>query len=384
MVQFGGSNVSRGGGGRSTGVNYGRVVSVVMDDTHPKYYDVLEGLGVGGVFYRPVDSGLSEDDDKDLPFAFQGNASIRRWPLPGEIVALEKRPAPSTDPRLKNELVQRQYWTEVINTWNNPEHNANPDISIKSYAKKLFGDDFKEEGTINPLQLYPGDLSVEGRQGQSIRMTGTKHKDNEFVDGSNESKPLTIISNGQIETDNGTDRITEDVNEDAASIYLTSDHKVKLKEANKKRKAYKKKPDTPNKFKGAQVLINSDRLYFNAREENLLLTAKQSVGITADTLNFDGNKEISVDADQIFLGVKAYKDPQSSKEPLLKGKTSVEWLDEFAGVVEAWGKFLSSTMIPVPSVAIPQQKAYGGKIVGQMKKLRRKIHRLKSKKVYTE
>ena len=121
MVQFGGSNVSRGGGSRSTGVNYGRVVSVVMDDTHPKYYDVLEGLGIGGVFFRPVDSGISEDDDADLPFAFQGNASIRRWPLPGEIVALEKRPAPSTDPRLKNELVQRQYWTEVINTWKNPD-----------------------------------------------------------------------------------------------------------------------------------------------------------------------------------------------------------------------------------------------------------------------
>lgn len=384
MVMFGGSNNSRGGGGRSTGVNYGRVVSVVMDDTHPKYYDVLEGLGVGGVFYKPVDSGTSEDEDRDLPFAFQGNASIRRIPLPGEIVALEKRPAPATDPSLKNELVMRQYWTEVINTWNNPEHNANPDITVKSYSSKLFGNDFKEEGTVNPLQLFPGDITVEGRQGQSIRMTGTKHKDNEFTDGSNESKPLTIISNGQKETDSGIDRITEDINEDASSIYLTSDHTVKLKEANDRRKSYKTKPDTPKKYKGPQVLINSDRLYFNAREENLLLTAKKSVGISADTLNFDGNQYMSVDADQIFLGVKAYKDPQSSKEPLLKGKTSVEWLDEFAGVVEAWGKFLSSTMIPVPSVAIPQQKAYGGKIVGQMKKLRRKIHRLKSKKVYTE
>ena len=383
-MQFGGSNVSRGGGGRSTGVNYGRVVSVVMDDTHPKYYDVLEGLGVGGVFYKPVDAGTSEDDDRDLPFAFQGNPSIRRLPLPGEIIALEKRPAPATDPSLKNELVMRLYWTEVINTWNNPEHNANPDITVKSYASKLFGKDFKEDGKINPLQLFPGDITIEGRQGQSIRMTGTKHKENKLTDGSNESKPVTIISNGQKETDSGIDRIVEDVNEDPASIYLTSDHTVELDEANNKRKAYKDKPDKPKKYKGSQVLINSDRLYFNAREEHLLLTAKKSVGISADTLNFDGNKEISVDADQIFLGVKAYKDPQSSKEPLLKGKTSVEWLDEFAAVVEAWGKFLSSTMIPVPSVAIPQQKAYGGKIVAQMKKLRRKIHRLKSKKVYTE
>ena len=47
-------------------------------------------------------------------------------------------------------------------------------------------------------------------------------------------------------------------------------------------------PKQPNVYKGKQVIINSDRLLFNAKDDAIILIADKSIAFnTKGTLNFD-------------------------------------------------------------------------------------------------
>lgn len=385
-LNFGNKSSNQGtptGGG---GLKYGRVLDIILDSDHPSYFKYGEALSVNGVFIRMVGQSKLEDLDRQKVFAYCGNSTIKRIPLVGEIVKLETVPAPPLSPLAseRGSTGTKLVYTEIVNTWNNPEHGANPDTTALNWQKSLLGDDFEESGTVNPLQAFPGDTLIEGRQGQSIRMTGAKHSLNVVTDSSNNGQPLLIISNGQPETDEGFTPIVEDPNKDPGSIWFTSNHTVPLEEANSRRDSYKDKPDEAGTFKGAQVLVTSDRLFFNAKQDHLLLSSKKTVGLTGESIHLDGNTFLSFDAPKIYLGEKAYKDSESIKEPLLKGKTSVEWLEDLVKVLEEMSDFLLNELSPEPYSGVPMLKAYGGIIKGKLIPLKARLNKLKSKKVYTE
>ena len=148
----------------------------------------------------------------------------------------------------------------IVPLWNHPHHNAYPDTEQEGEGDADLGKHFEEQNAINNLQMFPGDVTIEGRYGNSIRLGGTKFDSNEITDSSNNGKPYTLLRNGQVETQDGVDTVVEDVNEDAASIYLLSDHVVKLEQSNVKREAFSNEPDKSDKYKGSQVIINSGRL----------------------------------------------------------------------------------------------------------------------------
>ena len=71
---------------------------------------------------------------------------------------------------------------------------------------------------------FEGDMILEGRFGNSIRFGSSNPRGkNEWSENDSEGEPITIISNGQ-----GSTEYTplEDINNDASSIYLTSNHNI--------------------------------------------------------------------------------------------------------------------------------------------------------------
>ena len=102
----------------------------------------------------------------------------------------------------------------------------------------MLGTDVVELSDVNPLFPFPGDILLQGRQGQSVRIGGNKSPQNPLVDAANNGKPYILISNGQLKTDNGIDHIIEDINKDPNSLYFLSDHKSDLLAANTKRDSY--------------------------------------------------------------------------------------------------------------------------------------------------
>ena len=81
------------------------------------------------------------------------------------------------------------------------------------------------------------------------------------------------------------------------------------------------KPDAPGIYQGKQVIINSDRLLFNAKNDSILLFSDKAIGFSTngsfhfDTTNLDENKFV-VNSPNIYLGLDLKKLPT---EPAVLG-----------------------------------------------------------------
>lgn len=384
-----GSNSGSGKGGKSSSSSkgsFGRVLDIILDESHPQYSSKGGAKSINGVFFKYQGNATSEDTADNQTFAYQGTGQIKTVPVVGEIVKIESEP---TSNKTKLAQVNINYYTKIVNIWNNP--NCNPYLDI--YANKTLdidsGGDFTEEATINPIKSALGDIQFEGRQGQSIRFTGAKGLANPFVDDSNKGKPVTLISNGQIETEDGFTTISENIDEDNSSLYFVSDHKIPLTQANDKRKAYDSIPIKANVFKGNQVLLNSGRIFFNAKTDDIQLSSISSIGLnTGGSVNIDAEQYICLDGPKILLGEKARTAPAFTREPVLLGNQTEAFLKQVIGILEQMSNAMS-TATTTKGHPVPNLITTGIAVKSSIVTLQNLINpngpsTLKSKKVFTE
>jgi hypothetical protein len=367
-------------------IQYGRVIDVILDEYHPQYSNKGGGISINGVFFKPLSSTASEVSATDLPFAYQPTAHLKVVPLIGEIIQVEPLPVPS-DEDFSNKT--RKYYTKVLNIWNNANNNFYPDILNNFEIDFSQGNRYVELQDVNPIGSSPGDVQLEGRQGQSIRFTGGKSISNPWIDSSNLGKPLLIISNGQKETDNGFTTIGEDINEDSSSIYMASDHKIPLTQASEKRDAYDEQPEKADQFKGNQVLITGGRLFFNAKERDIQLSSRTSIGLTTEgSINIDGSSYLCIDAPIMFLGAKARTSPDRNREAVLLGNQTEAFLENVLNLLEGMAKDMAraKTIKGHPIPAINKRGVQAQPVIRQLKNLINPSgpSQLKSKKVFTE
>ena len=364
----GGSTGGSGGGGQ-----FGRVVSTILslDDPNCKDPSMLNG-----VFYRMPSIGKDETNIEGLQFAHQGSSTMRVIPMEGEMVQIESAPGANSQGTPGATV---KYWTKIVNIWNSPHHNASPDTKQQGWQERLIGG-AKEEANINPLQASPGDMLIEGRLGQSIRFGGNKGLSS-LVGDSNNGSPLIIISNGQIVTDNGIDPIEENINDDFNSLYFAAKHVIPLKTANTKRDSYDTPPITSDRYLGNQILLNGGRLYFNAKEDSAFISAKESIGLNAKTLNFDAETYLCVDAKKIYLGAKART--AGTKEPVILGRQLENWMNSLLDALSSIASSMSSAS-SVSGGPVTQLNAAGPELQAVVKSLRTQIRQFQSNKVFTE
>ena len=83
-------------------------------------------------------------------------------------------------------------------------------------------------------------------------------------------------------------------------------------------------PENPKTYQGNQVLINSDRLVFNAKNDAILLYSDKAIGFSTkgnfhfDTDNNEDTKFI-VNAPNIYLGVNNLRTGELPTEPAVLG-----------------------------------------------------------------
>lgn len=363
--------------GTNSVIQYGRVTDIVVDAFHPLYNENGKSQALYGVEYVEVTTAADLSDDAEKKFAYCGSTFFKRLPVKNELVLLISAPSSGNRNFGANNLIK--YWIDIVPIWNHTHHNAYPDVIQEGEGDADLGKHFEEQSAVNNLQLFPGDVVVESRHGSSIRLGGTKFDSNEITDSSNNMKPFTIIRNGQVETQDGVDTVLENIDEDASSIYLTSDHTIELSQANEKRDALEQEPDKANTFKGNQIIINSGRLFFNAKEEGIFLSATEQVGINAKEVGIDADKYITIDSKKVYLGVEAFKE----KEPVLKGQTSTDWLDDLTSQLETIVKGMA-TAPPAPPAFVAKMIATSNAVLPLLPTLKQKLKLLHSKKVFTE
>jgi len=330
----------------------GRVNDIVLDENHPKFNDVGGLNGLGTIFYSILPGVESTKDDQ---IAKPLHPQNKTYPLINEIVLLFYLPDTLIGENLNS---KSYYYINNINLWNHPHHNAypnpvednQPQSQKKDYQQVEGGsvnkvpdeppkinlnsplnssqNTFKERTNIHPLMPFMGDIIYEGRFGQSLRLgTTAKSKSNYknlWSTVGTEGDPITILRNGQPKksSDKGWVPITENINSDLSSIYLTSYQKLNNFNAASRElyDSYKIKPIAPSRYTDPQIVLNSDRIVINAKNDHVLLSSQKSIGMsTVGSVNIDANSHC-ISSNDIKLGsIRA-------EQPVLLGDNTVEVL----------------------------------------------------------
>jgi len=184
------------------------------------------------------------------------SSAFKQIPVEGEIVYVIS--GPSVD---MNENAQRQdfYYLQPYNIWNAANNNAFPNMQdysayinriLRSYQDSMgtkqatntsvtssltfpLGPNFPEKGDIRTLRQFTGDVTLEGRWGNSIRFgstTALNGFENYWSATGSAGDPITIIRNGQGRQSNDLKWFptVEDINRDPSSIYLTAGQKIQI------------------------------------------------------------------------------------------------------------------------------------------------------------
>ncbi len=380
------ANVNTGKNNSSGGSKlvYVRVVDVILDDTHPEWDKLGKSEAIGAIKYRLLTKDIEEEDTTALPAAYPLVNDFKKLPLKNEIVIIQTAPGNQLD---DTNLNVKTYYNTIVNLWNHPNHGGYPNDTDNELD---LGDGVEELPEVNPLQPFPGDIILDGRQGQSIRMSGFSSPKNTLSNVSNNGKPFTILSNGQKNADNPFDPIVEDVNEDASSIYLVSDHQVDLEQTRDKTDSYgfNKRPPKAKEYKGSQVILNGGRLYFNAKDEGIFINADKYLELQSNLVNIDAVEELSLDAALIFLGEKVANAPQSFKEPVLLGHQTTALLNTLIGIIQRMARSMRAATTS-DGKKIPTLNKRGASANKSLRKLKKDVSPfgtspLKSKKVFTE
>ena len=322
-----------------------RIISIILDETHPRFTELGEWNALGAVEYELVEN---PDVNQQHPTAYPLSPNVKNYPLINEIIYLIS--LPNTEIGETN-VSKRPYYINIVGLWNHPHHNAYPTTpnvptpgQSKDYTQTqagsirrvtdqsteiFLGKTFKERSNIHPLLPFEGDVIQEGRWGNSIRFGSTVTNPpsstiiNNWSETGKNGDPIVIIRNGQgSQTDEGWLPITENVDNDDSSIYLTSTQKIPLTASSKSYISYSSSisPDSPNEFSGRQILLNSGRLVFNAGTDHILLSAAKSINLNSqNSVNID-TKDFTVQSEKIYLG------SYDANEPLLKGNLTVDVL----------------------------------------------------------
>lgn len=360
--------------GKDEYFNYdlGEVIDIINSKDHAEF---RSNEDIGKIKIR-----LLNDLDKEenfLIWAWPVNSSILQYPVKGEIVNVSK-------------YLGRYFYFGSINFSNNVNNNLLTGISSSpskdensgqekydkvinsSIPEKSNNEDKNENKTFvdnnkNIKQLIPneGDFILKGRFGNNIRL-GNNTETN---------SPNIKISVGQSDNTNKLDVLEpyiEDVNLDKNSIWITSDESVDFNPITKDKSYYlKSAKQPPNSFLGNQIIINSDRIIWNAKEEEILIFANKGVAInsngyiaidctkdigltTFDKFNLKADSGTFVDSKQIILG-------KNAKEPIVLGDKLVEILSEILDELSS-EKHPTGSGLSGPPVNAPTYKAIKAKL----------------------
>lgn len=343
-----------------------RVTDIILNPDHPRFLEFGGFPSIGTVFYEIEDLQGSNTGNTARPF-YSNNSS---YPLINELIFLISGPNSNIGGNLSSKSF---YYINMFNIWNNPHHNAYPNPVTQNTPEGKYDDFFKvgdvtvrktdsgslenegnstslnspfnisqntfiERTNIHPLLPIPGDIIQSGRWGNSIRFSSTANPNtnnpgdeltifNNWSTVGKNGDPITLIRNGQNPNSpkEGWVPITEDINKDLSSLYLTSTQKIPIVTNpvffnGVRYPSYTPKfgetPIDPSAFNGNQVIINSGRLVFNSKTDHIILSSNRTISFEAvKGFNFDTNSNFVIQVGTtIKLGSK------DATEPIVKGE----------------------------------------------------------------
>lgn len=209
------------------------------------------------------------------------NSNIKQIPIPGESVLIFQ--SLSHESTLEESYPQWYYMLPMAMS-SNTNSNILPTVGELEFDTKF------EESQVSPLQPYRGDFMLEGRYGNSIRFSSTIDFKNNYSEpgnwrGNKNGDPILILSNGRKYKENK-DFVTEDINTDQSSLYLTSTQKLPLvlgskTQPNSLTGCIPGTNGNETNYIGSQLVGVSDRVILKARKD--LVVIDSPIGIVLNS-----------------------------------------------------------------------------------------------------
>jgi len=287
-----------------------RVTDIILDENHPKFEQYGGWNGIGTIEFQDINYPTL-NNQKNLK-AFPLFPNIKNYPLINEIVLLIR--LVGKNPTQDNYGVY--YYISSLNIWNHPHHNAfpsseiTPDFSSESeFENPLYNTNnkgiFNEKNSIRPTKYFVGDHIIEGRFGNNIRLGNTSKNNNPWSQDGKDGDPILILSNGQSEQKKkeGWVPVIEDINNDPSSIFLTSKQKIPLQESSNIYNALDTAPKSISEFSNSQVILNGNRLVFNSKSDDILISSKKYINLSSQkSIGLNSKNKISLFSPKIRLG----------------------------------------------------------------------------------
>ena len=372
-----------------------RVLSIVLDETHPRFKELGEWNGLGIIEYEDVINPLPSPS---LPIARPLTGNFKNLPLINEVVYIIALPDTEIESISSNTI---EYYINIVSLWNHPHHNAFPTTPntlpptqqkdyiqteagnvrrVTDQSTEIFlGKTFVERSNIHPLLPFEGDMLYEGRWGNSIRIGSTvKNTPNNWSTVGTDGDPILIIRNGQgVQTEEGWVPTVEDINNDDSSIYATSTQKIPLKASSTLYDSYKTAPTAPDQYAGKQILINSGRLVFNSTVDHILFSSKKSINLNAvEGINID-TPTVTFSSGKMFLGSK------NATEPILLGNQTVNLLDQLLVNLQSFMTICSTLVSTPPGTPVGPLNIVAGQMSTILNGLQQNLNSIKSKNNFT-
>jgi hypothetical protein len=373
-----------------------RVLSIVLDENHPRFKELGEWNALGIIEYEEVNNPLPSPS---LPTARPITGNFKNLPLINEVVYLIGFPDTNIDTISSNTVA---YYIDIVSLWNHPHHNAYPTApnalpptQQKDYVQTqtgnvrrvtdqsteiYLGKTFKERSNIHPILPFEGDIIYEGRWGNSIRIGSTVQGTiNNWSSTGTNGDPILIIRNGQgIQNEEGWVPTVEDINNDESSIYSTSTQKIPLKASSVNYFSYKNNaPQSPDQYAGKQIILNSGRLVFNSTTDHILFSSKKSINLNAiESVNID-TPTVIIQSGNIYLGSK------NASEPLLLGNQTVNLLNQLISNLAGFANVCATAIVKTDPSALAGVNLAATQLSVSLNALQANLETLKSTYNYT-
>jgi hypothetical protein len=361
-----------------------RVTDIVLDETNKEKFEKYgRWNGIGTINWEPINTPASKTQVQ--PTARPFFPQFKNYPLVNELVTLIKMPDSDIGTQDTSEIY---YYLNTISIWNHPHHNAYPNIfdqvkdeeqqadykAVEGSAVRrvedesteinLQGDNpsggtFVEKPNIHPILPFVGDNIFEGRFGNSIRLgSTTKSKGlykNNWSENGDDNNPITILRNGQPldAGDEGWLPIVENINKDLSSIYLTSNQLIPIKVSSTNYTGLEESPEYPSSYKGAQAILNSERILLNSTKDSVLISGQKVVSLSANEgIGISTKGSVSIESGELKLGASNAEQPVILGDTFLTSLNGV--LEGLKGVMDALSGEPSLKVTPALSQTLSQ------------------------------
>ena len=322
------------------------VLECLLDDDDITGDDYSE---YGYIMCRMV---ISNKGTNDIIKVAPLNSDIKRYPYPGEYVIVV-------------EYLGQKFYTQKLNLRNRTDTNSMPGLSRLQAG--ISADSTKENlppisnSNIKMLQVSEGDITLEGRFGNTIRF-GSNIKSIKTEDGDKEdtgftNSPNVIIRAGQGILTEGNKPVNEDINLDSSSLWMTTKQVVPFEKSSTK--AHGK--TVPQKYDGKQIIINSDRIVFNSKLNSIHAFSKNEISMAAD-------RRMNLESPIVNLADRMATQPAVAGDILMD---DIIW--KIVDALVEFGNGIAPTMASVIDFKVPLDN-----VVGPSSMLAQKLSKLKS------